>query len=196
MSEFQYHTGSIQTYQCIIFCLFAVIVFQYHTGSIQTLTGKNYKKIMKDFNTTLVLFKQLWTTKKRTKRNLFQYHTGSIQTCIWIPIQKVYLNFNTTLVLFKLRPSNCFFILETYFNTTLVLFKRLCNNHICRIYRAFQYHTGSIQTQKYAKIESVNMQFQYHTGSIQTMNNVSKNTILDFLFQYHTGSIQTKKEII
>ncbi len=125
-------------------------------------------------------------------------------------------------------------LMKLYFNTTLVLFKHFLlyfnvlmyfisiphwfysnansNSNIGIHLYPFQYHTGSIQTERFKKKQktyryfnttlvlfkhkrseicgSCDNWFQYHTGSIQTRK-LQKYMQPTKSFQYHTGSIQT-----
>ncbi len=113
--------------------------------------GKNYKKIMKavrNFNTTLVLFKP-------KKRDYITIEKTEISIPHWFYSNKIKslenqlerANFNTTLVLFKhcyevKKVLDCknISIPHWFYSNISKQLNRFDNSYI------FQYHTGSIQT--------------------------------------------------
>ena len=54
ISQFQFHTGTIEVCIKIVDLFAAVIIFQFHTGTIEVSTSRRYSLKGRDFNSTLV----------------------------------------------------------------------------------------------------------------------------------------------
>jgi len=210
-------------------------MFQFHSGSIQTRSMKvriagyvcfnstlvrfkhvNTSYVQLDFacfNSTLVRFKHMGQDFSGIRSRKFQFHSGSIQTVKEDSnISQVLVRFNSTLVRFKLNsslivPTGICVSIPLWFDSNLRERKK-----VQQPTTKFQFHSGSIQTEKPAAtlqgsycFNSTLVRFKpsLWARSSSTTFLVSiplwfdSNGITQGLchiprkFQFHSGSIQT-----
>jgi len=101
LTEFQFHSGSIQTSEYLGRGL-SFASFQFHSGSIQTTQPRH--QLSKPRPVSIPLWfdsndqRTAWDTWAQFQ---FQFHSGSIQTVQPLSTRKTAQRFNSTLVRFK-----------------------------------------------------------------------------------------------